>query len=58
MKEGLTRETEPIDQRPADLLSKLAWKVPEDQLTYSKLDRWVKKTANQVYRFNYRLLQR
>ncbi|GAB3411257.1 glycosyltransferase family 2 protein [Haloparvum alkalitolerans] len=56
MREGLTMDINTVKKDPQTVLSKLAVKIPEDQLTYSMLDLFGKKFANTVYKLNYSLL--
>ncbi|MDS0280791.1 glycosyltransferase family 2 protein [Haloarcula onubensis] len=56
IRDGLTMEINKVQKNPETVLSRLAAEIPENQLTYSRLDQFGKKFANAVYRLNYRLL--
>ncbi|WP_258083289.1 glycosyltransferase family 2 protein [Thermococcus thermotolerans] len=58
LKEGIRTEVEKIECDRKKLLKSLDWKVPEEQLSYSVVDRIIKKIANFVYWINYRVIVR
>jgi len=58
MKDGITAKVEKINCDRKKLLKSLDWKIPEEQLSYSMLDRIIKKIANFVYWINYKVITR
>ncbi len=58
LKEGITVKVEKIECNRKKLLKSLDWKIPEEQLSYSVVDRIIKKIANFVYWINYKVIVR
>ncbi|WP_346766002.1 glycosyltransferase family 2 protein [Thermococcus sp. M39] len=58
LKDGITTKVEKINCDRKKLLKSLDWKIPEEQLSYSAVDRVIKKIANFVYWINYRVIVR
>lgn len=58
LKDGITIKVEKINCDRKKLLKSLDWKIPEEQLSYSVVDRVIKKVANFVYWINYRVMVR
>ncbi|MBO8175036.1 MAG: glycosyltransferase family 2 protein [Thermococcus sp.] len=58
LKDGITTKVEKINCDRKKLLKSLDWKIPEEQLSYSVVDRVIKKIANLVYWINYRVIVR
>jgi len=58
MKDGITTKVEKINCDKEKLLKNLDWKIPEEQLSYSVVDRVIKKIANLVYWINYEVIVR
>jgi len=56
IKDGLTAKVEKVNCDKMRLLKSLDWRIPEEQLSYSVVDRIIKKVANFVYRVNYRVV--
>lgn len=57
-KEGLGTKVEKANCDRKKLLKSLDWKIPEEQLSYSTIDRVIKKIANLVYWINYKVIVR
>jgi len=58
MKDGIAAKVEKINCDRKKLLKNLDWKIPEEQLSYNMLDKFIKKIANFVYWINYRVIAR
>ena len=58
IKEGITVKVEKVNCDRKKLLKSLDWKIPEEQLSYSAVDRAIKKIANFVYWMNYKVIVR
>lgn len=56
LRDGLFMEIKEIKCDRRELLKSLDWKIPTRQLSYTLLDRSVRKIANLIYKFNYHLL--
>lgn len=56
--DGIRTEVKKIPHDRKRLLKSLDWEIPEEQLSYSAVDRVMKKIANFVYRTNYRVIVR
>ncbi|NJF25148.1 glycosyltransferase family 2 protein [Thermococcus sp. Bubb.Bath] len=41
-----------------EILKELEFRIPEDQLSYTQFDRSIKKIANKIYEWNYRVIAR
>lgn len=58
MKDGIAAKVEKINCDRKKLLKNLDWKIPEEQLSYNMLDKFIKKITNFVYWINYRVIAR
>jgi len=58
MKDGITAKAEKINCDRKKLLKSLDWRIPEEQLSYNVIDRFMKKIANFVYWINYKVITR
>jgi GT2 family glycosyltransferase len=55
--DGIRTETEKI-RTDGNIIKKLDVYIPEDQLSYTPLDVAIKKIANKIYEWNYRVVAR
>lgn len=55
IKDGLTMEVHKEVSNVKNLIKYLDWEIPEDQLSYTKLDVILKKIANKIYCLNYKI---
>ncbi|NJE25872.1 glycosyltransferase family 2 protein [Thermococcus sp. MV5] len=56
LKDGITIKVEKINCDRKKLLKSLDWRIPEEQLSYSTIDRMVKKIVNFIYWINYKVI--
>ena len=58
LKDGIKTEVEDVNCDKGKLLKNLDWRIPEEQLSYSVVDKAIKRVANFVYWINYRVIVR
>ncbi len=54
LRDGISLKVEKVECDRKKLLKSLDWETPEDQLSYSVVDRVIKKIANFIYWMNYK----
>ncbi|MDI9615098.1 glycosyltransferase family 2 protein [Methanothermobacter sp.] len=54
--DSLKNEVDPVECNIRNLLENLDFQIPDDQLTYSTLDKFIKRFANMVFLINYKLI--
>ena len=54
---GLSANVGKVNCDRKKLLRSLEWKIPEEQLSYSAVDRSIKRLANAIYRINYKVIR-
>jgi len=58
IREGLTFKVEKNHINNNELLNKLEWEIPMNQLNYNFIDVFIKKIANFVYNLNYHIIMK
>jgi GT2 family glycosyltransferase len=54
--DALKMDIEKIEVNRKELLKQLDYKIPEDQLTYGSIDKFIKKIANFIFKVNYKMV--
>ena len=54
--DGLSANVGKVNYNKKKLLKSLDWKIPEEQLSYSTIDKTIKRLANLIFRINYKVI--